>query len=109
MVKDMGISQNLFKVFENDPIKYNLSHIKAIVSMHVIKQLREKGWSKGKAKRRLGLNKDKVCALYSGEINDLSLTWLLKVIVKLGSDINVCNDLDSGLIQMKFAKRSKKT
>lgn len=105
----MNNSKNLFKLFESDPIKYNLSQIKSTLLLHLIKQLRKKGWTKGKTKRRLGLNKDKVCALYRGEISNLSLTWLLKVFIKLGNDINVGHDLDSARIQIEFTKRSKKT
>lgn len=82
------MSQNLFKMLSDDPVEYNIKHLKAELGMLLIVQLRERGWADSEASTVLGVEEKAVAQLLEGDLEDFTIDALLVMLVKLGYSLD---------------------
>lgn len=82
------MSQNLFKMFSNDPVEYNMKHVKSQLGILLIAQLRDRGWQDNEAASTLGVDEKDVAQLLEGYLEDFTVDALLVMLVRLGYSLN---------------------
>ena len=82
------MSQNLFKMFSNDPVEYNMKNLKAQLGMLLITQLRERGWDDASSAAVLQVDEKDVAQLLEGYLEDFTVDTLLTMLVRLGYSLD---------------------
>lgn len=78
------MAQNLFKMFSNDPVEYNMKHLKSQLGMLLITQLRANGWQNSVAAEQMGVDVKDVEKLLEGKLEDFWVDTLLTMLIRLG-------------------------
>lgn len=78
------MSQNIFQLFSDDPVEFNLKHLKSQLFMALISLIREKGMSQAKAAQLLKISQPRVSNLFRGQLEKFSIDGLLEMLVRLG-------------------------
>lgn len=78
------MSQNLFELFTDDPVEYNMKHLKTQLLMVLITLIREKGWTQAKAAEELKVSRPRMSNLFKGYLDKFSIDSLLEMLVRSG-------------------------
>lgn len=78
------MEQNLYKMFTNDPVEYNMKQLRSQLGITLITLLREKGWSDEDAAVTLGVDATWVRTLLEGELEGFTVEGMLEMLVLMG-------------------------
>lgn len=78
------MNQNLFELFSNDPIEYNMKHLKTQLFMVLITLIRQNGWSQAVAAKELHVSAPRMSNLFKGYLEKFSIDTLLEMLMRLG-------------------------
>lgn len=82
------MAQNLFKMFSNDPVEYNMKHMKSQLGMLLIAQLRANGWRDDYAAEVMAVDVKDVEKLLEGKLEDFWVDTLLTMLIRLGYSLD---------------------
>ncbi|MEJ3577131.1 XRE family transcriptional regulator [Pseudomonas fragi] len=101
------MSQNLFEMLTDDPVEYNMKHLKTQLFMALINLIRQKGWSQAVAAEKLHISKPRMSNLFKGYLDKFSIDMLLQMLVrtgyKLDADFNPDNAAQPLVMNLKKA------
>lgn len=90
------MSKNLFELLTDDPVEYNMKHLKTQLFMVLITLIREKGWTQAKAAEELKVTQPRMSNLFNGYLDKFSIDTILEMLVrsgyKLDADFNPENE-----------------
>jgi predicted XRE-type DNA-binding protein len=90
------MSQNLFELLTDDPVEYNMKHLKTQLFMVLITLIRDKGWTQAKAAEELKVTQPRMSNLFKGYLDKFSIDTILEMLVrsgyKLDADFNPENE-----------------
>lgn len=78
------MSQNIFELFTDDPVEYNMKHLKTQLFMTLITLIRQKGWSQAAAANELCVSAPRMSNLFKGYLEKFSIDTLLEMLVRIG-------------------------
>lgn len=78
------MGQNIFEIFTDDPVVYNMQHLKSQLFMVLITLIREKGWTQAKAAEELNVSRPRMSNLFKGYLGKFSIDSLLEMLVRSG-------------------------
>lgn len=78
------MGQNLFKMFSNDPVDYNLKHVRAQLGMQLITHIRATAWSDRQASSALDIDADSIDRLMQGSLEGFTIDTLMTLLVRAG-------------------------
>lgn len=78
------MSQNLFELFTDDPVEYNMQHLKTQLFMALIHLVRQKGWTQAVAAQELKVSAPRMSNLFKGHLEKFSIDTLLEMLVRIG-------------------------
>lgn len=82
------MKQNLFEMFSNDPVDFNLKHLKAQLFMTLITLIREKGLNQAEAAKLLKVSQPRMSNLFKGYLEKFSIDSLIEMLVRLGYKVD---------------------
>lgn len=82
------MAQNLFKMFSNDPVEYNMKHLKSQLGMLLIVQLRANGWQNDYAAEVMAVDVKDVEKLLEGKLEDFWVDALFTMLIRLGYSLD---------------------
>lgn len=82
------MSQNLFELFTDDPVEYNMKHLKTQLFMVLIHLIRQKGWKQADAAKALKVSAPRMSNLFNGYLDKFSIDTLLEMLVRIGFKID---------------------
>jgi predicted XRE-type DNA-binding protein len=68
----------------DDPVEYNMKHLKTQLFMALINLIRQKGWSQAVAAEKLHISKPRMSNLFKGYLDKFSIDMLLHMLVRTG-------------------------
>lgn len=89
------MSQNIFQLFSDDPVEFNLKHLKSQLFMALIKLIRERGMSQAEAAQLLKISQPRVSNLFKGHLEKFSIDGLLEMLVRLGYKVETTFNSDN--------------
>lgn len=81
-------SQNVFALFEEDPVVAELKNIKSKLLMLIIQQVRTQDLSQSQVSEIAGITQPRVSNLMKGYLHKFSVDMLLTVAIKLGHAVD---------------------
>lgn len=81
------MSQNLFALFTDDPVEYNMKNLKTQLFMTLIALIRENEWTQADAAKRLNISAPRMSNLFKGYLEKFSIDTLLEMLVRIGYKI----------------------
>ncbi|MDD0979778.1 helix-turn-helix domain-containing protein [Pseudomonas shahriarae] len=78
------MTQNLFELFTDDPVEYNLQHLKTQLFMVLITLIRQKSWNQATAAQHLNVTTPRMSNLFKGHLDKFSIDALLQMLVRIG-------------------------
>ncbi|WP_455927057.1 helix-turn-helix domain-containing protein [Pseudomonas capeferrum] len=82
------MSQNLFELFTDDPVEFNMKHLKTQLFMVLIALIRQKGWNQATAAHELSITKPRMSNLFKGYLEKFSIDALLQMLVRIGYKVD---------------------
>ena len=82
------MSQNIYQMFTDDPVEYNMKHLKTQLFMILITLLRDKGWTQAVAAKHLKVTGPRISNLFSGHLEKFSIDTLLEMLVRTGYKVD---------------------
>jgi predicted XRE-type DNA-binding protein len=101
------MSQNLFELFTDDPVEYNMKHFKTQLLMVLIQLIRAKGWTQAEAARELKVGKSRMSNLFTGKLERFSVDTLLEMLVRSGYKLDA--DFDPTNVKVPLIINLKKS
>jgi predicted XRE-type DNA-binding protein len=102
------MAQNLFALFTDDPVEYNLKHFKTQLLMVLITLIRNNGWTHAKAAEELKVSRPRISNLYNGHMDKFSIDMLIELLVRSDSQpdayFNPANSEEPQTIRIKDFK-----
>ena len=99
--------QNLFKNFTDDPVEYNMKHLKVQLFMVLITLIRENGWTQAHAAKVLNVSAPRMSNLFKGYLDKFSIDTLIEMLArtgyKLDADFDPENDQRPLVMNLKKA------
>lgn len=81
-------SQNVFALFEEDPVVAELKNIKSKLLMLIIQQVRTQDLSQSQVSEIAGITQPRVSNLMKGYLHKFSVDMLLTLAIKLGHAVD---------------------
>jgi len=78
------MGQNLFKLFSNDPVDYNLKQVRSQLGMQLITHIRVREWSDQLAANEMHVDAADVNRLMQGQLEDFNIDTLMTMLVRAG-------------------------
>ncbi|EQM80917.1 helix-turn-helix domain-containing protein [Stutzerimonas stutzeri] len=101
------MNQNLFERFTDDPVEYNMKHLKTQLFMALIKLIRENGWTQSQAAKELKVSAPRMSNLFKGYLEKFSIDTLMEMLVRIGykldADFNPQNTENPLVLNLKKA------
>lgn len=101
------MNQNLFERFTDDPVVYNMKHLKTQLFMALIKLIRENGWTQAQAAKELKVSAPRMSNLFKGYLEKFSIDALMEMLVRIGykldADFNPQNAENPLVLNLKKA------
>lgn len=82
------MSQNIFELFTDDPVEFNMKHLKTQLFMVLITLIRQKGWNQATAAHELSITKPRMSNLFKGYLDKFSIDALLHMLVRIGYKVD---------------------
>lgn len=83
------MSQNLFELFTDDPVEYNMKHLKTQLFMTLITLIREKDWTQAVAAKKLHVSAPRMSNLFKGYLEKFSIDTLVEMLIRIGYKVDV--------------------
>jgi predicted XRE-type DNA-binding protein len=83
------MSQNLFALFESDPVKANVKNLKAAMFVLLISLIRDNKWTQAEAAEKLNISAPRMSNLFTGQLEKFSIDMLFSMLVVLGYNFDV--------------------
>ena len=100
-------TQNVYELFTDDPVEFNMKALKAKLAMALITLIRQEGWTQALAAERLKVSQPRMSNLFRGRLEKFSIDALLEMIFrsgyKLDSDFDPSNRAQPLAMQLKKA------
>lgn len=77
-------SQNLYELFSEDPVEYNLKALKAKLAIALVELIRQKDWTQAAAAEKLHVTQPRMSNLFRGKLEKFSIDALLQMLVRVG-------------------------
>lgn len=77
-------SQNLYELFSEDPVEFNLKALKAKLAVALVALIREREWSQVIAAEKLHVTQPRMSNLFRGKLDKFSIDALLQMLVRVG-------------------------
>ena len=104
------MNQNLYERFTDDPVKYNMQHLKTQLFIALITLIRDNDWNQAQAAKALQVSAPRMSNLFKGYLDKFSIDALIEMLVrtgyKLDADFNPRNDERPLMLSLKRASRS---
>lgn len=101
------MSQNLFEHFTDNPVEYNMKHLKTQLFMALITLIRENEWTQAHAAKVLNVSAPRMSNLFKGYLEKFSIDALIEMLVrtgyKLDADFDPRNDERPLVLNLKKA------
>lgn len=101
------MSQNLFALFTDDPVEYNMQHLKTQLFTVLITLIRQKDWTQAAAAQELKISAPRMSNLFKGHLEKFSIDTLLEMLVRIGykldADFNPANPDQPLVMNLKKA------
>lgn len=101
------MNQNLFERFTDDPVAYNMKHLKTQLFMALITLIRENGWTQAQAAKELKVSSPRMSNLFKGYLEKFSIDTLMEMLVRIGykldADFNPQNVENPLVLNLKKA------
>jgi predicted XRE-type DNA-binding protein len=78
------MGQNLFKLFSNDPVEYNLKQVRSQLGIMLITHIRVCGWTHQAASSALDIDAESVARLMEGYLEGFTIDTLMTLLVRAG-------------------------
>lgn len=89
-------SQNLYELFSEDPVEFNMKALKAKLAIALVALIREKEWTQVVAAEKLQVTQPRMSNLVRGKLEKFSIDALLQMWVRVGykleTDFDPLND-----------------
>lgn len=90
-------TQNVFALFEEDPVVASIKNLKCQLLMLIIQDIRTKELSQAQVSQIAGITQPRVSNMMKGYLHKFSIDMLISVALKLGVDIQQDFDPEYGL------------
>ncbi len=99
-------NQNIFKLFTDDPVKYNSWSLKSNLLMVIIHNIKEKNLSQTEIANNLKLTQPRVSNLINGRLDKFSIDALFEIVFRLGfaGDVTFTPDNPTCQLEMRLKK-----
>lgn len=77
-------SQNLYELFSEDPVEFNLKSLKAKLAIALVQLIRQKEWTQAAAAEKLQVTQPRMSNLFRGKLEKFSIDALLQMLVRVG-------------------------
>lgn len=77
-------SQNLFELFSDDPVEFNLKALKAKLAIALVELIRAREWTQAVAAEKLKITQPRMSNLFRGRLEKFSIDALLQMLVRVG-------------------------
>ena len=78
------MSQNLFEHFTDNPVDYNMKHLKTQLFMALITLIRDNDWTQAHAAKVLNVSAPRMSNLFKGYLEKFSIDALIEMLVRTG-------------------------
>ena len=77
-------SQNLYELFSEDPVEYNMKSLKAKLAITLVELIRARHWNQAAAAEHLNITQPRMSNLFRGKLDRFSIDTLMEMIVRIG-------------------------
>lgn len=84
--------QNIFALFCDDPVAYNMKGLKAKLAITLVELIRRKGWSQKQAASELSVTQPRISNVFNGRLDKFSIDSLIEMLVRTGYKLEVSFD-----------------
>lgn len=77
-------SQNLYELFSEDPVEYNMKSLKAKLAITLVELIRDRKWNQAAAAQQLNITQPRMSNLFKGKLERFSIDALMEMIVRAG-------------------------
>ncbi len=88
-------SQNLYELFSDDPVEFNLKALKAKLAIALVQLIRQKKWTQAAAAEKLKVTQPRMSNLFRGKLEKFSIDTLLQMLVRVGYKLETDFDPDN--------------
>lgn len=85
-------SQNLYELFSDDPVEFNMKALKAKLAMVLVVLIRQQGWTQAVAAKHLKVSQPRMSNLFRGRLDKFSIDSLLEMLVRSGYKLETTFD-----------------
>lgn len=78
------MSKNLYERFADNPVEYNMKHLKTQLFMALITLIRENDWTQAHAAKELNISAPRMSNLFKGYLDKFSIDALIEMLVRTG-------------------------
>lgn len=100
-------TQNLYELFSEDPVEFNLQALKAKLAIALVELIRAKQWTQVTAAQKLQITQPRMSNLVRGKLEKFSIDALLEMLVRAGykleTDYDPSNDKEPLSLTVKRA------
>lgn len=77
-------SQNLYELFSEDPVEFNIKALKAKLAIALVEMIRNQNWTQAVAAEQLQVTQPRMSNLVRGKLEKFSIDALLRMLVRAG-------------------------
>lgn len=77
-------SQNLYELFSEDPVEFNIKALKAKLAIALVEMIRNRDWTQAAAAGQLQVTQPRMSNLVRGKLEKFSIDALLRMLVRAG-------------------------
>lgn len=77
-------SQNLYQLFSDDPVEFNLKALKAKLAIALVTLIRDNNWNQSTAAEKLQITQPRMSNLFRGRLEKFSIDAMLQMLVRVG-------------------------
>jgi len=77
-------SQNLYEMFSDDPVEFNMKSLKAKLAIALVALIRDKEWNQITASEKLQITQPRMSNLFRGKLDKFSIDAMLQMLVRVG-------------------------
>jgi predicted XRE-type DNA-binding protein len=77
-------SQNLYELFSEDPVEFNIKALKAKLAIALVEMIRNRDWTQAVAAEQLQVTQPRMSNLVRGKLEKFSIDALLQMLVRAG-------------------------
>lgn len=77
-------TQNLYALFSDDPVEFNMNSLKAKLAIALVALIRKNEWNQNTAAEKLQISQPRMSNLFRGKLEKFSIDAILQMFVRAG-------------------------